>query len=71
MGGGCRAPFAAHASWSMGELAVEAAALRPDGGAVLRDRLVGPDADAKSIGERLARRLLGRGAASLAAEPGA
>lgn len=66
MGGGCRAPFAAHASWSQGELALDAAALRSDGGAVLRDRLVGPDEDAASLGERVARRLLARGAAALA-----
>lgn len=71
MGGGCRAPFAAHASWSRGELAVEAAALRPDGGAILRDRLVGSDEDAVAIGERIARRLLARGAADLASETGA
>lgn len=68
MGGGCRAPFAAHASWSRGELAIEAAALRSDGGAILRDRLVGSDEDAVAIGERIARRLLERGAASLASE---
>lgn len=71
MGGGCRAPFAAHASWSRGELAVEAAALRPDGGAILRDRLVGSDEDAVAIGGRIARRLLERGAASLALGAGA
>lgn len=66
MGGGCRAPFAAHASWSRGELAVEAAALHPDGAAILRDRLVGRDEDADAIGRRLARRLLERGAEALA-----
>lgn len=71
MGGGCSAPFAAHASWSRGELAVEAAALRPDGGAILRDRLVGSDEDAVAIGGRIARRLLERGAASLALRAGA
>lgn len=71
MGGGCRAPFAAHASWSRGDLALEAAALRPDGGAILRDRLVGSDEDAVAIGERIAMRLLERGAAGLASESGA
>jgi hydroxymethylbilane synthase len=70
MGGGCRAPFAAHASWSRGELAVEAAALHPDGEAILRDRIVGRDEDAVAIGERLARRLLARGAERLASVPG-
>ena len=71
MGGGCRAPFAAHASWSQGDLAIEAAALRPDGAEILRDRLVGSDEDAQAIGERIARRLLERGAARLASEAGA
>lgn len=70
MGGGCRAPFAAHASWSQGELALDGAALEPDGGAIVRDRLVGPDEDAVALGERLARRLLERGAGRFA-EPGA
>jgi hydroxymethylbilane synthase len=67
MGGGCRAPFAAHASWSRGELSLEGAALEPDGGAIVRDRLVGPDEDAVALGERLARRLLERGAGRFAA----
>jgi len=71
MGGGCRAPFAAHASWSRGELAVDAAALSPDGRVILRDRLLGADEDAAAIGERLADRLLARGAERLAAEDGA
>lgn len=70
MGGGCRAPFAAHASWSQGELSLDGAALEPDGGAIVRDRLVGPDEDAVALGERLARRLLERGAGRFA-EPGA
>ena len=70
MGGGCRAPFAAHASWSQGELALDGAALEPDGGAIVRDRIVGRDEDAVALGERLARRLLERGAGRFA-EPGA
>jgi hydroxymethylbilane synthase len=71
MGGGCREPFAAHASWSRGDLAIEAAALRSDGGAILRERLVGSDEDAEAIGRRIARRLLARGAAALASGAGA
>lgn len=65
MGGGCRAPFAAHASWFAGELAIDAAALAPDGSEILRDRLIGPDEEAVTLGERLAARLRGRGAARL------
>jgi porphobilinogen deaminase len=51
MGGGCRTPFAAHASWSRSELSLDGAALEPDGGAIVRDRLVGPDEDAVALGE--------------------
>ena len=68
MGGGCRAPFAAHARWSEDRLTIEAAALRPDGGAILRDRLAGAEEEAESLGERVAQLLLERGAAELAAE---
>lgn len=66
MGGGCRAPFAAHASWFRGELSMEAAALSPAGSGILRDRLVASDEEAGALGERLARRLLDRGAERLA-----
>jgi hydroxymethylbilane synthase len=65
MGGGCRVPFAAHASWFSGELAIDAAALAPDGSRVLRDRLIGRDEDAVALGERLAGRLERRGALRL------
>jgi hydroxymethylbilane synthase len=68
MGGGCRAPFAAHARWSEGRLAIEAAALRPDGRAILRDLLEGAEEEAESLGVRVAELLLERGAAELAAE---
>ncbi|HUF88708.1 MAG TPA: hydroxymethylbilane synthase [Gemmatimonadota bacterium] len=62
MGGGCRTPFAAHASWFSGELAMDAAALAVEGEEILRDRLIGPDEEAAALGERLARRLIDRGA---------
>ena len=68
MGGGCRAPFAAHAIATDDRLTIEAAALRPDGGRVVRDRLTGYGDEAPSLGERVAALLLGRGAAELAAE---
>lgn len=70
MGGGCRAPLAAHASWFSGELAVDAAALSAEGEEILRDRLIGPDEDAAALGERLARRLIDRGAEGLATGSG-
>lgn len=68
MGGGCRVPFAAHAIATDEGLTIEAAALRPDGGAIVRDRLAGSREEAASLGERVAELLLGRGAAELAAE---
>jgi hydroxymethylbilane synthase len=68
MGGGCRAPFAAHATWAEGRLTIDAAALEPDGGRVLRDRLTGSEEEAAALGERAAALLLARGAADLAAE---
>ena len=71
MGGGCRAPFAAHASWFQGELAMDAAALSPAGTGILRERLVARDEEAGALGERLARRLLDRGAERLADGGGA
>jgi hydroxymethylbilane synthase len=68
MGGGCRAPFAAHAVVSGDLLTIDAAALQPDGGKVLRDRLEGSRSQADALGRRAAELLLGRGAAELAAE---
>lgn len=68
MGGGCRVPFAAHAHWSEGRLTIEAAVLKPDGGAVLRDRLTDSGEEPVELGERVAERLLERGAAALVSE---
>ena len=61
-------PFAAHAIAADDGLTIEAAALRPEGGAIVRDRLAGSGEEAASLGERIAELLLGRGAAELAAE---
>ncbi len=66
MGGGCRAPFAAHARHEGGELTMEGAALSPDGRASVTDRVSGDPAGAEALGRELASRLLARGAARLA-----
>lgn len=66
MGGGCRAPFAALARAVDGTLAVEGAAIEPDGAEVLRERVEGPAEAAADHGRRLAGRLLDRGAARFA-----
>jgi hydroxymethylbilane synthase len=68
MGGGCRAPFAAHARWAEDRLVIEAAALRPDGRAILRDQLEGVAEEPESLGVRVAELLLERGAAELVEE---
>ena len=67
MGGGCRAPFAAHARLVNGRLAVAGAALSPDGGSVVRDEVVGAPDEGGTLGVELAERLLARGAERLAA----
>jgi hydroxymethylbilane synthase len=68
MGGGCRAPFAAHARLEDGELVARGAALEPEGRAVLRHSIRGPAADPVRLGRRLADEMLEQGAATLARE---
>jgi hydroxymethylbilane synthase len=70
MGGGCRAPFAAHARLEEGELVARGAALEPEGREVLRHTVRGPVGDAILVGRRLAREMLERGAAALVREGG-
>ncbi|MFN2384564.1 MAG: hydroxymethylbilane synthase [Gemmatimonadota bacterium] len=68
MGGGCRAPFAALATVEGPSLGLDAAALEPDGGELIRERLVGTIAEPAALGDRAAERLLSRGAGRLASE---
>jgi hydroxymethylbilane synthase len=68
MGGGCRAPLAAHARLEDGELVARGAALEPEGRAVLRHSIRGPAADPVRLGRRLADEMLEQGAATLARE---
>lgn len=70
MGGGCRAPFAAHARLEGGDLVARGAALEPEGRQVLRHLVRGPAGDPARLGRRLADELLGQGAAALAGEAG-
>jgi hydroxymethylbilane synthase len=67
MGGGCRAPFAAHARLEAGGLTVQGAALDPDGRRIVRDVVRGPAEEAVELGRALAGALLEHGAAALAA----
>jgi len=66
MGGGCRAPYAALAEVDEDRVAIEGAALRPDGREAIRDRAEGPVGEARAVGSELARTLLERGAAQFA-----
>lgn len=68
MGGGCRAPFAAHARIEAGDLVARGAALEPEGRKVLRHTVRGPAGDPARVGRQLADELLERGAAALARE---
>lgn len=65
MGGGCRAPFAAHARLEAGEFVVRGAALDPDGREIVRDTTRGPLESAVDLGRSLAASLMERGAAAL------
>jgi hydroxymethylbilane synthase len=65
MGGGCRAPFAAHARIEAGRLTLDGAALSADGRVAVRERLEGELAEAEAMGGELAERLLSQGAAQL------
>jgi len=67
MGGGCRVPFAAHARIEGGVLAIDGAALSPDGRVAVRERVVGEPAEGEALGAALAERLLSLGAGRLAA----
>ena len=65
LGGGCRVPIAAYALARQGELELDGAVIAADGSARLRDRLSGPIAEPIALGERLANRLIARGAKNL------
>ncbi|HUO99964.1 MAG TPA: hydroxymethylbilane synthase [Gemmatimonadota bacterium] len=67
MGGGCRAPYAAHAVSDGENLTLDGAALEPDGREIVEGRARGPAADGEALGSRLAAELLERGAGALAA----
>ncbi|MFN2420214.1 MAG: hydroxymethylbilane synthase [Gemmatimonadota bacterium] len=67
MGGGCRAPFAAHAREEEGRLVIAGAALSPDGRFAVRDEIAGDPATGDALGLELADRLLAGGAERIAA----
>ncbi|MEO8431622.1 MAG: hydroxymethylbilane synthase [Acidobacteriota bacterium] len=62
---GCRAPLAARAVSSDGTLRLEAGVFSPDGRRVLRESDEGPASDPEGVADRVAARLLARGAAAI------
>ena len=62
---GCRAPLAARAISRDGMLRLEAAVFSPDGARFLRESAEGPESDPEGVGDRVAARLLARGAARI------
>ncbi len=68
LGGGCQVPIAAHATVEGGRLKLDGLVATLDGTQVLRDSLGGDAADAARVGEKLAARLLERGAGELLKE---
>lgn len=68
MGGGCQLPMACLCRSAEGGLVMEALVAGPDGVQVLRERDVGGVGDPAALGERIAGKLLARGAAQLLGE---
>ncbi|MCA1574572.1 MAG: hydroxymethylbilane synthase [Acidobacteria bacterium] len=68
LGGGCQLPIAGYAVVSDNELQLEGLVADPHGKEIVRDRVVGPTADAEELGSRLAHQLLKRGGDRLLAE---
>jgi hydroxymethylbilane synthase len=65
LGGSCQSPIAAHASVENGILTLDGLVAEPDGTRVLRDRIGGPAAAPRALGETLADRILAAGAGPL------
>jgi hydroxymethylbilane synthase len=65
LGGGCLVPIAALARVEGGKLQIKGLVARPDGSAIIRDEATGDGATPEAAGDRLARGLLAKGAASL------
>ncbi len=65
LGGGCRVPIAAYASYRQDTLELDGMVARPDGTQLVRGQTQGPLNDPINLGEQLARRLISQGALHL------
>ncbi len=65
LGGSCQSPIAAYATLDGNSLTLDGLVAEPDGSRLLRDSLTGSASDPRSLGERLAERVLDAGAGAL------
>ena len=61
----CHSPLASFATLEKDTLTLRSLAARPDGSAIISERISGPSLDAQSLGLELAKRMLDLGAANL------
>ncbi len=67
LGGGCQLPIAGHAVVREKRIRLDGLVADPDGKQIVRDRISGSLDEAEDLGNRLAKRLLERGADKLLA----
>lgn len=65
LGGSCQSPIAAHATLDGDRLTLTGLVAEPDGSRLMRDSISGAAGEARSLGERLAQRVLAAGAGAL------
>jgi hydroxymethylbilane synthase len=65
LGGSCQSPIAAHATLQQERITLHGLVAEPNGSRLWRDSVAGGSADARSLGERLADRVLAAGAHAL------
>jgi hydroxymethylbilane synthase len=63
--GGCRVPIGALGLLDGDTLTLDAVVASEDGTMLVRDRLTGPAGNPRTVGDRLAERLLAQGAAEI------
>ena len=66
--GGCQVPIAGYATLDAGQICLQGLVGRPDGGLVLRSKMLGPVNHPEELGKRVADDLLSQGAEQILAE---